>query len=334
MSGIAVAGNAILDQYKLIDTYPAASSLVSVRSVARTPGGLMCNCAIDLARLDPSLRIPVVGVVGDDPDGDYLAGQLASYPGIDTSQLHRAGTTSFTDVMEDSTTKTRTFFQYRGANAELDVEHVDFDRLDANLLHAGYILLLDRLDDTDDVYGTRMARLLATARRHGLRTSVDVVSEQSDRFSRLVPPALRYTDYCVLNETEAARTTGITIQDAGTINRSALRRAAEALLGMGVSTWVVIHWPGGAVGLSRQGAWEERPSVRLRPDQIVTTTGAGDAFAAGVLYAAWSGAGLSDALELGTGAAACSLLAGSATDGVRSHHDVLAFYRDNPHHTL
>lgn len=331
MSGIAVAGNMILDHYKSIDTYPAASSLTSVRSVRSVAGGLLCNCAIDLACLDPELRIPVVGVVGNDADGDYLVRQLEQHPGIDTTQVHRGGMTSFSDVMEDSSTNTRTFFQYRGANAELDIEHFDFDRLDADLLHVGYLLLLDALDGADPEYGTRLARLLALARQHGLKTSIDLVSEDSDRFARIVPPALRHTDYCVTNELEASRTTGLPVVQDGEVSVAALRLAAEKLLEMGVSTWVIIHWPGGAAGLSRDGEWVVRPSVLLEPERIVTTTGAGDAFGSGVLIAGWLDRPLAEALETGIGAAACSLLAGNSTDGVRTREEVLQFYRESPH---
>ena len=79
---------------------------------------------------------------------------------------------------------------------------------DAELLHIGYILLLDALDEADAEYGTRMARLLHDAQQHGIKTSIDVVSESGDRFRRLVPPALRYTDYCIINEVEAQESTG------------------------------------------------------------------------------------------------------------------------------
>ena len=85
------------------------------------------------------------------------------------------------------------------------------------------------------------------------------------------------------------------------------------------------------MGLSSSGEWVTRPGVRLRSEEIVTTTGAGDAFAAGVLHAAWSGKSLAQALETGIGAAACSLLAGNATDGIRTHQEVLRFYRESPH---
>ena len=41
-----------------------------------------------------------------------------------------------------------------------------------------------------------------------------VVSEAGERFNKLVPPALKYTDICCINEIEASRTTGVEIRDA------------------------------------------------------------------------------------------------------------------------
>jgi sugar/nucleoside kinase (ribokinase family) len=46
-----------------------------------------------------------------------------------------------------------------------------------------------------------------------------------------------------------------------------------------------------------------------------------------VLYAAWKGAPLADALELGTAAAACSLSQPGATEGMRDYEGALALYR-------
>lgn len=330
MSGIAVIGNAIVDYYKQVAVYPPSSALTTVLSVDMQPGGLLCNCAMGLARLDPDLRIPVVGRIGVDPGGDLLLAELGAHRGIDTRQLRRSGQTSFTDVMEDVTHKTRTFFQFRGANADLDGDDVDLVALDVEMLHAGYILLLDRLDGPDPEYGTRLARLLADAQARGIRTSIDVVSEESRRHAELVPPALRYSDYCIINEQEAAAVTGVDLGGGPEPSLDALKAAATRLMDLGVSTWAVIHWTGGAVGLSADGTWVVRPAVAMSPADIVTTTGAGDAFASGVLYAAWCGAPLAEALETGMGSAACSLRAGSATAGIGTAAAVLAFYRDAP----
>ena len=118
--------------------------------------------------------------------------------------VQRDGRTSFTAVMSNNRTKERTFFQHAGANAYYGEEHIDWDKLDVNIFHIGYILLLPHLDEPDAQYGTKMARLLDRAQKAGMKTSIDVVSESGERFQKLVTPALRYTDYCIINELAAA----------------------------------------------------------------------------------------------------------------------------------
>ena len=123
--------------------------------------------------------------------------------------VQRDGRTSFTAVMSNNRTKERTFFQHAGANAYYGEEHIDWDKLDVNIFHIGYILLLPHLDEPDAQYGTKMARLLDRAQKAGMKTSIDVVSESGERFQKLVTPALRYTDYCIINELETQQTTGV-----------------------------------------------------------------------------------------------------------------------------
>ena len=83
-------------------------------------------------------------------------------------------------------------------------DDIDWDKFDAKIFHIGYHPILKRFGiRPDKQYGTKMARLLAHAKEHGLETSVDVVSEMSDRFQKIVPPSLKYTDYCIINESGA-----------------------------------------------------------------------------------------------------------------------------------
>jgi sugar/nucleoside kinase (ribokinase family) len=235
--GIAVAGNMLVDILYPIQGLPGAGELTTIQEgISRSVGGAVCNVIVDLAKLDPQLALQALGRVGTDAEGDFVLSTLKTHEHIDLSQVKREGITSFTAVMADTVTNQRTFFHYRGANARFDVTDIDWNRVDAVLLHIGYILLLDALDETDKEYGTRMARLLHDAQAHGIKTSIDVVSESGDRFKRLVPPALRYTDYCVINELEAQQSTGIPLRDEhGALIESNIPEALQKLMDMGVS---------------------------------------------------------------------------------------------------
>ena len=303
--GIAVAGNMIVDMLYPISGFPKPGELTTIVSdMSRATGGCLCNDIIDLAALDGNLPLTALGRVGDDEAGDFVLEMMRKWPNIDLSQVKREGTTSYTLVMADEITKQRSFYQCRGANAAFCEADIDWDGLGVELLHIGYILLLDALDEADGEYGTKMARLLHTAQARGIKTSIDVVTEAGERFQRIVTPALKYTDYCVINEAEAQATTGVRLVDeSGRLLRERIPEALKAMKALGVSTWAVIHCPEGGYGMDERDAFVEVPGLKLPKGYIKGSVGAGDAFCSGVLYAAWKGMGLREAIELGTAAA-------------------------------
>lgn len=326
--GICVAGNLVVDITYPIERWPRQSELTTItEGITRSVGGAVCNVVTDLARMDKSLPLSALGVIGQDAEGDFILEQLGKYRNVDLSLLGRKGATSFTAVMSDNRTKARTFFQYRGANALFDESFIDWEKIDAELLHVGYILLLDALDQEDAEYGTKMARLLAEARRRGLKTSIDVVTETGDRFRTLVPPALRYTDYCVINELEAQQITGVPLRDESEkLHPENMKEALERMKELGVSTWAVIHCPEGGYGLDEENRYVSLPSLRLPEGYIKGTVGAGDAFCAGVLYGAQKRWALPESIRLGTCAAAASLSEPGASEGVGTAEEVLKLW--------
>ena len=328
--GIAVAGNMIVDMLYPISNFPKPGELVTVTGdMSRSTGGCLCNDIVDLAKLDPQMPLVALGRVGNDAEGEYIMEKLRAHKNIDLQYVKAEGTTSYTLVLADDVTKQRTFYQCRGANAAFCQQDIPWDELDVDLLHIGYILLLDTLDEEDPEYGTKMARLLKQAQDKGIKTSIDVVSEASDRFRRLVSPALRYTDYCVINEVEASATTGIALRtEDGTLIRENFPKALQAMKDLGVSTWAVIHCPEVGCGLDENNNFVEVPSLKLPKGWIVGTVGAGDAFCSGVLYGAWKGMDLKASIELATASAACSLSEAGATEGMRTVEEVQKLYAE------
>lgn len=328
--GIAVAGNMIVDL--LYPTYgmPRPGELVTITSdAARSTGGCLCNDIIDLATLDPQMNLIALGRAGKDEQGEYIMEKMRRYKNIDLRHIRREGTTSFTLVMADEISKQRTFYHCRGGNAAFCMEDIPWDELDVDMLHIGYILLLDALDEADDTYGTKMARLLHQAQQRGIKTSIDVVSEAGERFQKLVRPALRYTDYCVINEVEASATTGVDLRTGdGALIRENMPLALKKMKELGVSTWAVIHCPELGCGLDENDNLVEVPSLKLPDGWIAGTVGAGDAFCSGVLYGAWKGMDLKSAIQLGTASAACSLSQPGATEGMRTAQEAMQIYND------
>jgi len=315
-----------VDKLKVVDTYPTQDALANILGESAGNGGSPFNILVDLAKLGATFPLNGIGLTGDDADGAWMREVCAQY-GIGTDQLHTHATahTSYTDVMTVKSTGRRTFFHQRGANAFLAPRHFDFNSSTAKIFHLGYLLLLDELDKPHARHGTVAASILKKAQDAGLKTCVDVVSEDGNRFSKIVRPALRFANYCFLNELEAERTTGIQIRRAdGTPDEAALVRAAGELLAAGVQDWVIIHFPGGAFAASLGGEDIQQGSVKVPQKTIEGTAGAGDAFAAGVLLGLHDGKPMQDCLRTGVCAAAASLSRTSCSDGIKNARQCLA----------
>jgi sugar/nucleoside kinase (ribokinase family) len=323
--GLLSGGNWIVDQVKLIDVYPQPEQLTNIRSQSQGTGGAAYNVLIGLANSGVPFPLSGAGLVGRDPLGELILEDCHRHK-IDVKHLRATpkAPTSYTDVMTEQAHGRRTFFHAQGANALWRGEDLDFSRIHARLFHLGYLLLLDGMDGPDSRYTTRAARLLASAQAAGIKTSVDVVSEDSDRFAKIVCPALKHVDYCILNEIEAGKTTGFQLRPAGVLDKVALRHAAGALLQNGVKELVVIHFPEGAFARTRKGEDVWQSSLKLPVKYIAGTAGAGDAFCAGVLLGLHEGWDLQRCLLTGVCVAAASLSHPTCTAGIKSLGSSLA----------
>ena len=308
---IVFAGNVIVDSVKMLPTWPERGMLVPVTSVKRSIGGCVSNTGIDLKRLDPSVCVDAIAKVGADEPGEFATGVLSA-AGIDVSGVSRVDglPTSSVDCLTMEGTGERTFLCLKGAGMLLSPEDIDVAKLDCGIFHLGYLLLLDVLDSGDDEYGTKAARLLAKVQAAGIKTSIDIVSEQSERFAAIVRPALKYCDYCVVNEIEASRATGVGKDD--------MRGLCEGLRSCGVRECVVIHRPEGSAAMDGTGRFSSIGSLELPEGWIVGATGAGDAFCAGMLYSFLSGMSVDEGMRLASCAAACNLSVADSITGARS----------------
>jgi len=110
----------------------------------------------------------------------------------------------------------------------------------------------------------------------------------------------------------------------GTTDVGAVRKAVEETRTLGAMDWVVAHFPEGAVAAGRDGSRIELGSVAIPADAIAGANGAGDAFAAGMLYALHETWPIEQALRLAHASAAASMRAVSTTSGVSSVAECLA----------
>ena len=81
---------------------------------------------------------------------------------------------------------------------------------------------------------------------------------------------------------------------------------------------VTVHFPEGAFTVTRQGDFFNHPSVAIPDNKIIGTNGAGDAFAAGFLYALHENMDIQTAIISGHAVAATSVRGIGTSDTVES----------------
>jgi ribokinase len=278
VSRIVVAGDVMSDVVATL-AGPIAHGSDSPARIVQRGGGAAANVAVWLARA--GAPVTLIARVGDDLAGRTAAETLAA-EGVDARLgIDRRLPTGTCIVLVEPGGE-RTMLPDAGANAALEAAPLPAD---ARHLHVtGYALLHP---------GSRPAALalIAAARAAGLTVSVDPSSAAPlarngpDAFLRLVAGA----DLLLPNRDEAEALTGIAEPEAAARSLSAHAREVVVKLGASGALWT----DGAAV--VRAGA---------RPVPEADTTGAGDAFAAGLLAARGAGAAPAAALE-----AACALAA-------------------------
>lgn len=247
--------------------------------VSMTPGGAGANTAAWLARLGAETTL--VSRIGDDLAGDRLHRDLSA-AGVNCAfAVDAHGPTGCVVVLVDERGE-RTMLPDPGPR--LSATDLDPALLDgvAHLHLSGYVLLLDE--------SSRQAGIavLAAARRAGLSTSVDPQSA-----SMLTDPAgflnmIRGVDLLLPNTEELAALTG-----------SRDPASARALLDV-VDAVAVTAGKDGASWVCDRGITH----LAAEPTKCVDSTGAGDAFDAGVLVSWLGGASTEEILRAGVRLAA------------------------------
>lgn len=233
---------------------PGAGQEFYSQGFALCPGGMGANSATALSRL--GMRVALVSRIGRHPVGELLYRDLER-EGIDVShiQILDEEPTAVSAVI--SLPNDRCFITYPPPSPSAGLVPIDFDFESVKRAH--YMLV-----SASDVTKDQLTRI----REMGARVALDVgwkATEEPQRVLDLLP----LVDVFVPNELEACRLTG-----------TADAREALALLGRYVRQPVIKLGARGAIGLDG-GRVVEVPAIDLKP---IDTTGAGDVFAAGLLY--------------------------------------------------
>jgi len=279
---VVVVGDLATDVVVLLEGSPAPGSdrPAAIRSRG---GGAGANVAVHLARL--GTPVTFAGCVGDDAAGTGLVAELAA-AGVTPAVRTVAGAATGTIVSLVEPGGQRSMLADRGANLALEPADVPVPVPGGHLHLSGYSLFAP---------GPRAAGLaaLAAARAAGCTVSVDPAS---------TGPLAAYGVRRWLADTAAATLVLPNADEARLLTGCADPVAAARAL--------AAHHPIAVVTLGADGAlWADGGRLVHRPSHpatVVDTTGAGDAFTAGLL-SVWLAAPDGDpvaALEAGLARAA------------------------------
>ena len=333
MKPVIVAGHVCVDLTPALDAPPAMEPgrLIQVGPLAMSAGGCVGNTGLALA----SLGVPTqrVASAGSDQLGRVLVALLA------TSAADTAGITCLDgrgtsySIVVDVPGRDRTFWHHIGANAAFDGSGV-IDRIVAaarlpgpgiaagaqdTILHLGYPTHLPALYADG---GAALVRLVGAARSAGATVSIDMAEidpaseARTVDWERLLARILPGVDVmkASVDDLEAMLPHRIGIEPIAW---------ADALVGLGAAVALVTA---GADGLCVRTASEARVRAAARPlrdaltdwanreiwvppitTRVLTTTGAGDAAAAGFLAGIAHGRGPVESALLSAAAAAARI---------------------------
>ena len=333
MKSVIVAGHVCVDLTPALDAPPAMEPgrLIQVGPLALSAGGCVGNTGLALASLGVSTQL--VASAGSDQLGRVLVALLA------TSSADTAGITCLDgrgtsySIVVDVPGRDRTFWHHIGANAAFDGSGV-IDRIEAaarlpgagiaagaqdTVLHLGYPTHLPALYADG---GAALVRLVGAARSAGATVSIDMAEIDPTSEARAV-------DW----ESLLARTLpGVDVMKASVDDLDAMLPHrigiepiawADTLVELGAADALVTA---GADGLYVRTASAARISAAARPlraaladwanreiwapsftTRVLTTTGAGDAAAAGFLAGLAHGCGPVESALLSAAAAAARI---------------------------
>lgn len=328
MDNIAIIGNAIVDKIKTINSYPKEGMLVNINYISSSVGGCLCNTGINLKTLDKdNINVVAFSKVGNDFEGEFILNTLKKYQ-LDISNIiidKDNIQTGFTDVMTSSNGN-RTFFHYKGTNKTFSINDINLDYFKNNpcLVHVGYLMLLDYFDAENKEYGTNMALLLNILKGYGCKISIDLVSEDTSRFSKVVKPSLKYCDYLIINEVEASLLTNIKVRDNN--NNLLLNNLKDIMILLKKEfnnlEKIIIHSPEIGIILENNKFYI-LGSLILPKDFIKGSVGAGDAFAAGCLYGIANNFDNYKILKIASATAANNLTSYDSISSAKSYDEII-----------
>ncbi len=295
---VVTVGHVLVDLRFLVDRFPGPDEEARILDERRGVGGSAANVAIAVRRL--GLRSAVIAKVGLDSFARIAVDELIK-EGVDISGLKVSplSATGFSVVVRDSQGRI-IIYGFKGASEELEPRDVE-----ASLIERARFVHISSLRPDTTLYVAEQARKL------GKEISWDPGRVLAALGLEKLEPVVKLVDIVLANRKEIAALTGI----------DDYREAARIVKKLGPRIVIVKKGAEGAYVLSDDGEIE---LPAFPAPRVVDTTGAGDAFAAGLLVALARGYSLDRALRYASAVAAIKV-SRLGSHAVPTHSEVLDY---------
>ena len=290
---VAAVGVHVLDTHVIgIESIPSGSDGALVDTIRLSPAGTAGGAALVLSRLGADVLS--FGAVGTDPSGELLR-TLLEREGVDVSGLvGKDDAQTSGSVIPVRPNGDRPAWHCIGANGAFTLEDLDREAL-VGITHL-------HLGGPEFLGGEAAAELLALARSLGATTSMDILAPGDPDMLAWIAAALPETDYLLPNDEQVLGFTGT----------ESLVEGAQTLVAAGAGCVAVTRGARGALVVDGVGVTEV-PALVIDPEDLIDTTGCGDAFSAGFLRGLSLGHPPVEAAALGC-ATAAQVARGLGTD--------------------
>jgi ribokinase len=245
----------------------------SVDEIDITTGGGATNTAVALSRL--GLRVGCITVVGNDSNGKIITEELAKER-VSFMGAVKKGMTGYSTILPGRTD--RAILVYSGVNSELEMKDLSLREVRTKWVYLSTLKGkgFETVKELSKRFRTQGSRIAMSMSSYSARLGIEKLR---DLLSRL--------DIIIMNRDE------LTILTKSTKIREAMEKLGKYVKGLIVVT------DGPNPIHMYNSINEESVTKKLKAVKVVDSTGAGDAFSSGFLYAIIKGIPASKALDYG-----------------------------------
>lgn len=267
-----------------------SGSLLDVDSFQKCPGGAPANFAVGIARL--GLEVAFVGKVGNDSFGSFLEKKLAD-EGVVTDFMVKASSDERTALafvsLDENAERDFLFYRNNAADLKLSFNEIQLDKIKkAKYLHFGTVSLSEN-PCRDAVFKT-----IEKCKKAGVKICFDPnirldLWENEKEFREILDKALNYTNIIYPSKEELH----FILDDTSLDNQEAIKQLMKKIP---INIVALKLGKDGCLIKQRDDFFLTLPSFDV---PLLDTTGAGDGFNAGFIYALVEGLSLEEAGIIG-----------------------------------